>query len=70
MKGSFSRLDYQRNPGAAKSAVRSLRQTLPLGYHIELVFYIHLIIYKHEIGRIMCVYSAHDIYYRDEIGNV
>jgi len=44
LKGSFSRLDYQRNPGAAKSAVRSLRQTLPLG--------------------------AHDIYYRDEIGNI
>ena len=27
-------------------------------------------LYKHEIVRIMCVYSAHDIYYRDEIGNI
>jgi hypothetical protein len=31
LKGVFSRLDYQRNPGAAKSAVRSIRQVLPLG---------------------------------------
>ena len=51
LKGAFSRYEYQRNPAAAKSAVRALRLTLPPDAAD--------IYYRDEIGNISTSAVAH-----------